>query len=111
MRHGQVVLVACTLSRSAFSGERVFRVKSADDQTEHVGIAPTRHCFLPTDPPVPIGPEDPPKGQRIDGLVEGFLVENGGDTAEVVLPDRESITVRVGQIQYREAERARYVPL
>ena len=75
MNKGQTILLPCQLSRSAFSGERVFFVTQADGK-EYVGVAPVDYCFRSDK--APIGPDDPPGKNRVDGFVEGRVIEDGG---------------------------------
>jgi hypothetical protein len=90
-----VVNVRCRLSRSGFSGERVFRV-ACFDGTEHVGVAPTHYCL--TGKGKPIGPDVPQKGKPIDGWVEGLLVVDDGERLAVALPDGDTIKVQPDQV-------------
>jgi hypothetical protein len=108
MQPNSSVLVACRLSRSGFSGERVYRVTLADGKTEHVGVAPVHYCR--TAKREPIGRDQPSSGNQIDGLIEGLLVENGGDEADVAMPDGETIRVNVDQIRFRMGD-PQYVPM
>jgi hypothetical protein len=111
MTHKQNVLVACTIEAGAFSGERVFRLTLADGQTEYSGVAPAHYCF--TKDQQPLGRDQPPQGQRIDGYIEAFLVSNGGDEAMVEFPDGEAVRVKLGQVPYRQDRdrKLQYVPL
>ena len=94
-------------SRGAhFSGERVFRI-TCPDGSEHVGVAPIHYCF--TSDQTPIGRDAPPKSTRIEGLVQGVSIENGGDEMAVALPDGN--TIRVNLDQLHTAEDARHVPV
>jgi hypothetical protein len=108
MHSGQLVLLACQIARSGFSGERVFRLKLADG-TEYVGVAPVDYCLRQDQ--TPVGPEEPAKGERIPGLIEGQVVANGGDLVLVAMPDGETIQVRPDQIAYVRKKATEYVPL
>jgi hypothetical protein len=108
MTTGQMVLLPCKLARSGFSGERVFRLPLAD-KTEYVGVAAVDYCYRQDR--TPIGPGDPPEGQRIDGFVEGRMVANGGDLAKVAMPDGETIQVLRTQISYVRTKDTKYVPI
>jgi hypothetical protein len=108
MRPRTTVLLACRLSRSGFSGERVFRVTLAGGSGEHVGVAPVDYCKTPDGEPIG---DDQPAQKNSEGLVEGLLIENGGDTAHIATPDGETITVDVGQIRFQVSEGAKYVPI
>ena len=98
------VYVDCRLSRSAFSGERVFRV-ACSDGSEHIGVAPIHYCYASDG--TPIGPNEPAKGERREGFVQGLSVENGGDEVSVALPDGNTVKVALDQV--RPAEDARHV--
>jgi hypothetical protein len=108
MNKGQTVLLVCQISRSGFSGERVFRLTLADG-TEYVGVAPVDYCYHPDKSP--LGTDDPPQGQRIDGLVEGRVIENGGRVAKVAMPDGEVIEVSLDRIPFGRSKQTDYVPL
>jgi hypothetical protein len=96
MDNHRTVYVTCQLSRSAFSGERVFRI-TCSDGSEHVGVAPTHYCY--TTDCTSVGPDTPPKGKRIEGFVKGVSVENGGDEMAVALPDGNTIRVNRDQLK------------
>ncbi len=106
MQTDRSVNLSCRISRSGFSGERVFRVMCSDG-SEHVGVAPT-HYFRTPDAEE-LGPDMPPKGQRIDGLIEGVLIANGGEEVAVALPDGATIRAHLDQILSPES--AAYVPI
>lgn len=78
------VLVPCTLRRGAFSGERVFTVRTID-RGNSVGIADESHCKREDGLPVGEGP-DP--GETIRGYVEGHVRKPPADGPVLVtLPD------------------------
>ncbi len=106
MGNHREVYVACRLTRSAFSGERVFRV-TLPDATEHVGVAPIDYCR--TGNRDRVGPNVPAKGDRIEGYVLGMVVENGGGTVSVALPDGNTISVAADQVL--PAGDVRHVPV
>jgi hypothetical protein len=106
MQGDRSVYLACRLSRSGFSGERVFRV-ACQDGSEHVGVAPT-HYWL-TSAGEPLGPDLPPKGERIQGLIEGILVDHGSKRITVALPDGD--TIQVNPDQLRSPEGVAHVPV
>jgi len=106
MQGDRSVHLACRLSRSGFSGERVFRV-ICHDGSEHVGVAPTHYCH--TSAGESLGPDLPPKGERIEGLIEGMVVENGGKKTTVALPDGSTIQVHPDQL--RSPESVSHVPV
>jgi hypothetical protein len=109
MSRGQTVLLACRISPSSFSGERVFRITSANN-AEYVGVAPVNYCRQKDQSA--IGPSEPTKGKRIDGFVEGRVLQNGGGEAKVALPDGELIAVPVDRISFvSEPKETTYVPV
>jgi hypothetical protein len=99
MQGDRSVYLACRLSRSGFSGERVFRV-CCHDGSEHVGVAPTHYCH--TIAGEPLGRDLPPKGARIEGLIEGILVDRGSKRITVALPDGDTIQVDPDQLRSPE---------
>jgi hypothetical protein len=109
MGRGQTVLLACRISPSSFSGERVFRITLADN-AEYIGIAPVDYCRQYDQSAV--GSNEPTKGRQINGFVEGHLLENGGAEAKVALPDGEVITVPSDRISFvSEPTETTYVPV
>jgi hypothetical protein len=110
MNRGQMVLVACTIEAGAFSGERVFRLATAQRE-EYSGVVPSHYCF--DSKRRPLGRDQPPRGKPINGFIEAFLVENGGATAIVELPDGEVVQVSVSQVPYRKSQdrESQYVPV
>jgi hypothetical protein len=109
MNQGQIVLLECQISPSGFSGERVFRIALAK-KTEYVGVAPVDYCRRQDKSAV--GSNEPAKGERMSGFVEGRVIENGGSEAKVALPDGEAITVPLHRISFvREPEVMNYVPV
>jgi hypothetical protein len=97
MTRGGAVLLACEISRSGLSGERVFRAQ-LDDHTAHIGVAPVDYCRTPDR--MPIGPNEPVEGTRINGFIEGYVVENSGNEAKVALPDGEFVLVPIERISF-----------
>ena len=109
MSRGQTVLLACRISPSSFSGERVFRITLANN-AEYIGVAPVDYCRQKDQSA--IGPNEPPKGKRIDGFVEGRVLENGTGEKKVALPDGEVITVPIDRISFvSEPKETTYVPV
>ena len=109
MSRGQTVLLACRISPSSFSGERVFRIALAEN-AEYVGIAPVDYCRRHDQSTV--GSNEPAKGKRINGFVEGRVLEKSGDKAKVALPDGEVITVPFDRISFvGEPTETTYVPV
>jgi myosin-like protein len=96
MRNDRTVFSACRLSRSGFSGERVFRVIRFDG-SEHVGVAPTHYCRNKS--LKPLGPDAPPKGHPIEGWIEGILIDDDGEKMTVALPDGNTIKVKRDQVK------------
>jgi hypothetical protein len=109
MTRTRLVAVACRISRSGFSGERVFRVQKSDG-TDYVGAAPV-HYFT-AQGRRPIADSVPAtKGEQVPGWIEGILIENGGDEANVVFPGGEMVRVKTDQIQWPSPEAASHVPV
>jgi hypothetical protein len=110
MNQGQIVLLACEISPSGFSGERVFRIALAKN-TEYVGVAPVDYCRRQDK--APVGSNEPSKGERIKGFVEGRVIENRGREAKVALPDGEAIIVPLDRISFvsSEPKEMTYVPV
>ena len=109
MNGGRTVLLACKISPSSFSGERVFRISLARDE-EYIGVAPVGYCRRHDQ--ATVGPNEPAKGTRINGFVESRLLDNGGGEAKVALPDGEVITVPVDRISFvGEPKEMTYVPV
>ncbi|MFI5386964.1 MAG: hypothetical protein ACHQ50_12690 [Fimbriimonadales bacterium] len=109
MNRGQTVLLACEISPSSFSGERVFRITLANN-TEYVGVAPIDYCRRQDR--ATVGSNEPAKGTRISGFVEGRVLNNGGPEARVALPDGEVITVPFDRISFvSEPKETIYVPV
>lgn len=103
------VLLACRISPSSFSGERVFRITLVNN-TEYLGVAPVDYCRRQDRSA--IGSNEPAKGKRINGFVEGRVLENGGSEAKVALPDGEVITVPIDRISFvSESRETSYVPV
>lgn len=112
MRDGQMVLVACSIEAGAFSGERVIRLKLADSGQGFTGIVPFHYCRRSDD--TKLGANQPASGSAlIDGLVEAFLISNGGEQATVELPSGDVIRVDVREVPYelRQIRDDRYVPV
>jgi hypothetical protein len=109
MNQGQIVLLACQISPSSFSGERVFRIALAKNN-EYVGVAPVDYCRRRDQSA--IGSNEPSKGERISGYIEARVIENGGSEAKVALPDGEAIVVPVDRISFvSEPKEMIYVPV
>ena len=109
MNQTREILVRCRISRSSFSGERVFRVAKSDGN-EHIGVAPV-HYFL-TQNNEPLGERVPPKkGDQVPGWIQALLIENGGDEASVVFPGGEMARVNLREVASQSPESICYVPV
>ena len=93
------VFVRCQVFRGAFSAERVFGVPEANGYT---GIAPVHYVrkiddglFLPS---------EPAENEAIPGKLFARMIKNGGDSAQVAIPDGEAITVPLALISRRAAD-------
>ena len=89
------VLVRCTLARSAFSGERVFKI-SRPSNNEYIGVAPLTSCY--DERKQRLSAAQPRESTRIDGFVSARIVRNGGEEAVVLIPDGEMINVPLGLV-------------
>ncbi|HEU5117765.1 MAG TPA: hypothetical protein VFT74_14155 [Isosphaeraceae bacterium] len=74
------VLVPCSISPGAFSGECVVTI--ADSDPEYVGIAPVGHVRESRAP------------QEFPDFVEGYLIQRMGELARVELPDGNVIVAK-----------------
>jgi hypothetical protein len=109
MNRTRSVGVECRISRSGFSGERIFRGASSDG-TEYIGAAPV-HYFTTLDDE-PIGADVPAaQGDQVDGWITALLIENGDGEASVVFPGGEMTRVKLEQIRQRSPEAVSHVPL
>jgi hypothetical protein len=96
MQNDRVGYVSSRISRSGFSGERVFRVTQYDG-VEHAGVAPTH--YFQTEAGKPLGADTPAKGKPIQGWIEGVLIDDDGEKVTIALPDGNTIKVHPDQIQ------------
>jgi hypothetical protein len=97
MRKTRVVHVRCEISRSAFSGERTFRVSRAGGD-EYIGAAPVHYFYSSDDSQ--LDEYGAPQGDdSVEGSVEALLIENGGDDATVVFPGDEMVTVNTNLVR------------
>lgn len=108
MADTQFVTVLCRITRSAFSGERIIRIRQAAGD-EYVGIISVRHCRRSNGER--LERDEPPTGQEADGMVDGLLLANGGARAHVALPNGESVVVSVDQVLREQIKVTGYVPL
>jgi hypothetical protein len=107
MNRTRLVGVACQISRSSFSGERIFRVVCSDG-TDYIGAAPVRYFRTLDDEP--IGLDVPAtKVDQVDGWMTALLIENGDDEASVAFPGDELVRVKLDQIQPLSPEAISYV--
>ena len=86
----------CRLTKSAFSGERVFRV-TAKQIDEYVGVAPLSYCYDETRNQLR---QDQPQNDAMHGHVSAQMISNGAEWAKVLVPDGESIQVPVDLLSY-----------
>lgn len=87
----QRALLKCDLSRSAFSGERVFKVDLQNDEDAYEGVAPLGYCYDALGNQ--LQPDKPEANQYTEGRVSTKVIRNGGNTATVLVPDGEIIEV------------------
>jgi hypothetical protein len=101
--------VHCQLSRGGFSSQRVFRVKTADNQTI-AGVADLDYCYA--EDTTPLDADQPPEGKRVAGLVAARIVaEEDKDKVLISVPDGKVLAVRRGQLVPRPSKVAPNVPL
>jgi hypothetical protein len=96
------VFVECEILQSAFSGEKVFEVTTADGGL-FVGVVPVDFCTA-RDGRV-FGADEPPRNERAHGLVSARIVRNGSDRTRVVFPDGEDAEVNARLLRERSEER------
>jgi hypothetical protein len=96
MQNDRVRYVRSRISRSGFSGERVFRV-TQDDGSEHVSVAPTH--YFQTEAGELLGADMPAKGKPMRGWIEGMLIADDGEKLTIALPDGNTIKVHPDQVQ------------
>lgn len=93
-----IILVRCTLRRSAFSHERVF-VIPFEDGSEYRGAVPSHYCL--TEKQQPIG-DGPGTGESIAGFVIGLVIDGSPDrTVRVELPDGDVYKINEDQWLHR----------
>ncbi len=86
----------CTISRSGFSGERVFRVRTADGE-DYIGGAPVHYFLTRKGEPLPADAATSP-GQEVEGRITALLIESNGVMAIVSFPGGETIQVKSDQL-------------
>jgi hypothetical protein len=90
------ISVACKISRSAFSDDRVFRVALADG-SEYIGAASAMYFSKPGGTPLEAG--EPPADRPITGQVVGRTISVLPDTVVVSLPDGEMAKIKSSQVR------------
>jgi hypothetical protein len=98
---GRMISVACQISRSAFSDERVFRLPLADG-SEHVGAASLIYCYKSDG--TPLGAAEPGPDRTIEGTVAARTISETPGRVVVSFPDGEVVEVRSKQVS-QEAPR------
>ena len=97
----------CVISRSSFSGERLFRVVQVNGEP-YDSVAP-EHYFRKQDGSL-LAPDEPALDQAIKGTVNVRRLPNGGEDVRVALPTGETISVKRSQAHPRtEMTRPRIV--
>ena len=94
----QFVIIACDISRSAFSGERVFEVPTTAGGL-FIGAAPVDYCTARNG--MRFGPNDPPRNQKAHGFVAARIVRDGGGRARVAFPDGEGAEISADLVRER----------
>ena len=92
---GKPVIVECRISRSAFSGERVFRATLADGK-EHLGAASL--IYFSKSDGTPLGPDEPPPDRQMKGRIVGRIIKEFDNTVFVSLPDGELAELKRSQV-------------
>lgn len=83
------IFVQSRLSRSAFSGERVFHLATTPE--EYIGLAPLGTCYDAEKTPLP--PEQPTSDSVLSGFVSARVLSNGGEMALILAPDGEKVEI------------------
>jgi hypothetical protein len=96
------VFVECEILQSAFSGEKVFEVPTADGGL-FVGVVPVDFCTARDGRR--FGADEPPRNERAQGFVSARIVRNGSDRMRVVFPDGEDAEVSERLLRERSEER------
>ena len=97
----QFVIIECEILQSAFSGEKIFEVPTADGGL-FVGAAPADYCT--TRNGTRFGPDEPPRNQKARGFVAARIVRNGGGRARVAFPDGEDAEISPSLLRERPEE-------
>ncbi|HZW31004.1 MAG TPA: hypothetical protein VFF52_09875 [Isosphaeraceae bacterium] len=108
MNRTRSVGVGCRISRSGFSGERVFRVASSDG-TDYIGAAPVHYFTTLDDEPIGAG-VPAARGDQVEGWITALLIENGDGEASVAFPGGEMTRVKLDQIRQQSPEALSHVP-
>ena len=93
---GEKVLVECRISRSGFASERIFRVEQTN-RSEHIGAAPVHYCW--TQDGTLLTARLPAENDKIPGLVQGYVISNGGLVAKIETPDGEVVEVMTSVVK------------
>lgn len=89
------VTVACKISRSAFSGERIFHL-TLPGRIEHVGAASVDYFRKKNGKP--LDASEPGAGQKLDGKIVARVVEWRDDQVVASLPDGDVVTLSANQV-------------
>ena len=93
---GEKVLVECRISRSGFVSERIFRVEQTN-KSEHIGAAPVHYCW--TQDGMRLTAQLPAENAKIPGLVQGYVISNGGLVARIETPDGQTVEVMTSVVK------------
>jgi hypothetical protein len=91
--------VRCTISRSGFSRERIFRVASVDGRT-YAGAAFWKYCY--TVEGQGLSADEPTAGKSEPGFVAAQLigVDQDDRSATMYFPDGAIVAVPLGDLQH-----------
>jgi hypothetical protein len=89
-----LVLLECTLSRGAFSEDRVFELVLGNGK-RYVGVAPRHYCYSRKGQL--LRPEDPPPDATVPGKTTAQVIRQGDNAILVSLPDGAVVSVAPGQ--------------
>ena len=110
LSRGDTVLVRCSIEAGAFSGERVFRLPTADG-IEYSGTAPRHYCLDAWCLPLVDG--CPGSGELMEGYVESNIVTVKDDYVIVRFPSGDSYPVRPESVRFKvvSVNTVRYEPI
>lgn len=97
MMNSEQIAILCQLSRGAFTDERIFRIKLAEEGT-YTGACPRQYCY--TREGKLLKTEQPEKGKQVSGLILARRVADPGEGSVLVsVPDGEVLAVMAEEIR------------